>query len=250
LRLDHRIMRFAPDGTPTVVAGTGTPGHSGDGGPATSAETVGPDGVAVDEAGNVYFTESSATISYLQGRDLPPAEHVRMVAPDGTIHTVAGNGQFDTTGSAARRRRLDRHPVLDRDRSRSEPPRRRPRVRARAAHRRRGDSPARRGPAERARRLRGRRRTRARRAPLQRRGRGEDAEGKVFIADMRNRRVRLVDGAGSIITIAGTAAPKLSYPGPALLASIDCPLALAVGRDGRVYIPSAAGVLVLTPVRY
>jgi len=251
LRLDHRIMRFAPDGTPTVVAGTGTPGHSGDGGPATSAETVGPDGVAVDEAGNVYFTESSATISYLQGRDLPPAEHVRMVAPDGTIHTVAGNGQFGTVGiggpAVAASIGIPYSIAIGRDRSLLvgdlgfERVLRidaagilrhvagRPNVLGAYA----GDG----GPALAAR-------------LYSAEGVGEDAEGKVFIADMRNRRVRLVDGAGSIITIAGTAAPKLSYPGPALLASIDCPLALAVGREGRVYIPSAAGVLVLTPVRY
>src|SRR5262249_56883082 len=93
-RLGHRVYRFAPDGSRSVLAGTGTPGHSGDGGPATAAETVAPDGVAVDQAGNVYFTESSVTLTFFQGRALPPADDVRMVDASGTIHTVAGSGSF------------------------------------------------------------------------------------------------------------------------------------------------------------
>src|SRR5262249_42278857 len=97
-RLGHRVYRFAPDGSRSVLAGTGTPGHSGDGGPATAAETVAPDGVAVDQAGNVYFTESSVTLPFFQVRGRPPAEDVRMVDASGTIHTVAGSGSFGSGG--------------------------------------------------------------------------------------------------------------------------------------------------------
>jgi hypothetical protein len=82
-------------------------------------------------------------------------------------------------------------------------------------------------------------------------GLGEDADGKVFIADMRNSRIRMIDSLGSIITVAGTGTLQVSHPGPGALASIGCPLALTVGRDGRVYFPGGPGpIRVLTAVRY
>jgi len=42
----------------TTVAGNGTPGYSGDNGPATSAKLYGPKGVAVDSAGNLYIADT------------------------------------------------------------------------------------------------------------------------------------------------------------------------------------------------
>ena len=41
-----------------TVAGNGTPGFSGDGGPATHAELGGPGSVAVDPAGNLVIADS------------------------------------------------------------------------------------------------------------------------------------------------------------------------------------------------
>ena len=61
----------------TTVAGTGTSGFSGDGGAATVAELSAPSDVAVDAAGNIYFSEPV---------------RVRRVNPDGVITTVAGTG--------------------------------------------------------------------------------------------------------------------------------------------------------------
>jgi DNA-binding beta-propeller fold protein YncE len=49
LRLD------ATTGLLTLVAGNGTTGLSGDNGPATSAQLNGPQGLAVDSAGNLYL---------------------------------------------------------------------------------------------------------------------------------------------------------------------------------------------------
>jgi uncharacterized protein (TIGR03437 family) len=45
-------------GVITRVAGNGTVGHSGDGGPATSAQLAGPSGITVDPSGNIYFVDS------------------------------------------------------------------------------------------------------------------------------------------------------------------------------------------------
>lgn len=44
-------------GTILTVAGTGQAGFSGDGGPAAQAKLSGPFGVALDKAGNLYFSD-------------------------------------------------------------------------------------------------------------------------------------------------------------------------------------------------
>jgi hypothetical protein len=85
------IRKVTPGGTITTVAGNGSPTcvytsgvgwtgcYGGDGGPATSAELHAPYGVAVDAFGNLYIAD------YYNNR-------IRMVAPNGTITTVVGNG--------------------------------------------------------------------------------------------------------------------------------------------------------------
>ena len=78
LRLD------ATTGILTLVAGNGTPGFSGDNGPATSAQLYGPQGVAVDSAGNLYIADTGNN-------------RIRKVT-NGVITTVAGNGQPGFSG--------------------------------------------------------------------------------------------------------------------------------------------------------
>ncbi|HYW48633.1 MAG TPA: NHL repeat-containing protein [Bryobacteraceae bacterium] len=68
----------------TTVAGNGTPGYSGDGGPAASAQLNGPVGVAADSAGNVFIADSGNN-------------RVRQVS-GGVITTVAGNGVLAHAG--------------------------------------------------------------------------------------------------------------------------------------------------------
>jgi NHL repeat len=56
---NHCIRRIdAASGHVTTVAGTGQPGSSGDGGPATAATLKRPHGACVDEAGNIYIGDS------------------------------------------------------------------------------------------------------------------------------------------------------------------------------------------------
>ena len=54
----HRIRRVSRDGSITTVAGTGTAGDSGDGGPAINAQLNYPVGVAVDTSGNLYIADT------------------------------------------------------------------------------------------------------------------------------------------------------------------------------------------------
>src|SRR5262245_55691556 len=68
------------DGVITTIAGNGTSGFSGEGSAATSAALGGPQGVAVDGAGNVYIAE---ILNY----------RVRRVNGAGIINTVAGCDQ-------------------------------------------------------------------------------------------------------------------------------------------------------------
>ena len=77
------IRKVTPDGIIQTVAGTGAFGFSGDGGPATDARFIYPEGLAFDSSGNLYVAD------YLNFR-------VRRIATDGTITTVAGTGRPST----------------------------------------------------------------------------------------------------------------------------------------------------------
>jgi trimeric autotransporter adhesin len=54
----ERIYKVSPDGSVTAIAGRGSRGYSGDGGPAADAELAAPAGPAVDAAGNIYFADT------------------------------------------------------------------------------------------------------------------------------------------------------------------------------------------------
>jgi sugar lactone lactonase YvrE len=82
---NHRIRKIDTDGVITTVAGTGVPGFSGDGGPATKARLETPHSVAVDAAGRLYIADS-------------PNERIRMVDRAGRITTVAGVGSAGFSG--------------------------------------------------------------------------------------------------------------------------------------------------------
>jgi ABC-type branched-subunit amino acid transport system substrate-binding protein len=88
-RGNHAIRRIAPDGTVTTLAGAGQPGLAD--GPTAKAGFYFPKGVAVDEAGNVYVTDSST-------------ERIRVITPQGMVYTLAGSstaGYADGPGPEA-----------------------------------------------------------------------------------------------------------------------------------------------------
>jgi RHS repeat-associated protein len=97
---NHRVRRVGPDGIITTVAGTGTPGFSGDGGRATQAQLNFPVGLALGPDGSLYIADSNN-------------HRIRRVRPDGTITTVAGTGVpgFNGDGGLATGAQL-RFPLL------------------------------------------------------------------------------------------------------------------------------------------
>jgi sugar lactone lactonase YvrE len=97
---DHYMVnRVDPSGNVTHVAGTGQPGFSGDGGPATEAELGWVWDVVVDPAGNVYLAENDNN-------------RIRMVDTNGVITTIAGTGApgYSGDGGLATAAQLD-HPA-------------------------------------------------------------------------------------------------------------------------------------------
>lgn len=82
------VRKVASNGIITTVAGTGTKGFTGDGGPATQARLSGAAAVAVDPAGNLFIADRPSAASTIS-----PAEdnnRIRMVNTAGVITTIAG----------------------------------------------------------------------------------------------------------------------------------------------------------------
>ncbi len=121
----------ANTGVITTIAGNGTAGFSGDGGPATSAQLSNPDQIALDHAGNVYIADhnnsciravsaatgiiatiannATAGISLPNGVALDRSDNLyvantnknqilKIAAGSGTVTTIAGTGTAGTSG--------------------------------------------------------------------------------------------------------------------------------------------------------
>ncbi len=84
-RDNNRIRKISPSGIISTVAGTGTYGSAGDGGPATDAQLAFPFGLAVDSADNLYIADTYGN-------------RIRKVTTSGVITTVAGDGSFGFSG--------------------------------------------------------------------------------------------------------------------------------------------------------
>ena len=80
------VRRVGTDGKISTVAGTGTAGFSGDGGPATQARLAGISGLALDASGSLYISDN-------------PNRRIRKVTPDGIIRTIGGTGASGNSGN-------------------------------------------------------------------------------------------------------------------------------------------------------
>jgi uncharacterized protein (TIGR03437 family) len=232
---NSRIRRLSPNGTITTIAGTGTVGFSGDGGLAVRATLAGPSGVAVDRAGNIFFSDTGNN-------------RLRRISPSGIITTIAGNGTHEDSGdggaaSAAGLNQPCGIALDDRGNIWIAQPFSQ-KVRKIAASGiintfagsgdfgYSGDG----GPAVSARLY----------SPY---GVAVDPQGTVFIADTYNFRIRSVSQTGEISTIAGTGTRGYSGDdGPATAGDMDWTLGVAVGQQGNLHVAAGNAIRVLQPL--
>ncbi len=167
---DHRIRKVNAAGVITTVAGNGTRGYGGDGGAATAAQLNLPLGVALDGAGNLYIADAFNN-------------RIRKVNAAGVISTVAGDGTYGHGGDGG------------------------------AAVAAQLDFP---------------------------RGVALDSAGNLYIADTNNHRIRKVDAAARISTVAGDVIRGYGGyggdGGAALAANLSSPRGVALDGAGNLYI--------------
>ena len=164
---DHRIRKVDSSGNISTVAGTGTQGFSGDGAAATAAQLDSPWDVAVDGSGNLYIADRNNN-------------RIRKVNSAGNISTVAGTGTagFSGDGAAATAAQLQNP-----------------------------------------------------------QGVALDGAGNLYIADRGNQRIRKVDSAGVISTVAGNGMAGFGGDsGAATAAQLWDPSRVALDGAGNLYI--------------
>jgi len=164
---NNRIRKIDAKGIIRTVAGNGSPGYGGDGGPATAAQLSSPQTVTVDKWGNIFIGDFHNN-------------RVRKVDTAGVITTIVGTGVRGYTGDG--------------------------------------------GPAT--------------AAQISDEGSAfPDNYGNIYIADLYNNAVRVINTAGIITTIAGTGLGGDSGDGgPATAAKLNGPAFVTVSDAGDLYI--------------
>jgi sugar lactone lactonase YvrE len=167
------IRKVDTSGVVSTVAGNGTNGFGGDGGPAQSAQMSSPDRVAMDRAGNLYFSDVNNA-------------RIRKISPSGLVSTIAGNGTFGFSG--------DNGPGVS----------------------------AMIGTAA---------------------GIAIDNAGNVFFADSTNHRIRRIDVNGVITTVAGTGTAGYNGDGgQATSKQLNSPNGVAVDSAGNLFIADSSNL--------
>ncbi len=217
---NQRVRKVDASGTISTVAGNGTFGFSGDGGPATEAQ-LGARDVFVDGSGNLYIADSdnnrirkvdpSGIISTVAGGGNPPflgigdgaaATDARLNIPSGVYMDGSGN-LYIADRSNHRIRKVDPSGIITT-------------VAGNGTQGFSGDG----GPGTEA----------SLNNPSDVFG---DGAGNLYIADLSNRRIRKVDTAGTISTVAGG---YIGDGGPATQASLISPQDLFLDSSGNIYI--------------
>jgi len=224
---NNRIRRVDPSGTITTFAGIGRRGFSGDGGTAVAARLNHPNGVAVDDAGNLYIADSdnhrirridsSGTITTIAGTgergfsgDDGSAASAQLSYPTGMAIDSAGNLVFADTGNN-RIRRVDSSGTITTLAGTGEVNFSGDEGSAVAAELN--------GPS----------------------GVAIDPAGNLVFADSGNHRIRRVDLTGTIATIAGVSRSGFRGDGgPAVAAELNHPEDVAIDGAGNFYIADTA----------
>jgi sugar lactone lactonase YvrE len=221
--LNHRILKVSPNGMITTVAGKGTPGFSGDGGPALSAQLTLPSALALDVAGNLFIADNgnhrirkisvSGVISTVAGTgvsgfggDGGPATSALIRAPNGVAIDTAGNLFIADTGDN-RIRKVNASGMIT----------------TVAGNGTRGLGGE--GSSATSAQLN---------APV---GIAIDATGNLFVADSGNHRIRKITPAGIITTIAGNGSLGFSGDGGSTIsAQLSQPSSVATDSTGNLFV--------------
>ena len=207
----------------TTVAGTGVPGYNGDGIAATTAKLYVPSDILVDGTGNLYIADTfndrvrrvdtSGIITTIAGTgrrcgwagDNGPATAAQLCTPDGLVADAAGN-LYIADADNNRIRKLATDGTITT-------------FAGTGTAGLSGDG----GLATAA----------TLNHPI---NLAMDHAGKLYLADMGNHRIRVVDAGGHISTIAGTTQGFAGDGGPALQAQLNNPQGLALDSAGNLYV--------------
>jgi uncharacterized protein (TIGR03437 family) len=216
---NYRIRKIGPDGITRTIAGTGVRGQSGDGGPATAARLLGPLRMAFDTGGNLFFVDAAALDSGLTGV-------VRRIDLNGVITTVPTPPAVVAVALA-----LDpagRLYIADRETHRILRVNGDGGVTAIAGTGASGFSGD------------GGAALSARLALGNYPSIAVHPDGSVYVGDEGNGRIRRIDTAGNIATVAGNGLFRFSgNGGPATSATLYIPAGLAKDAAGNLYIAEA-----------
>lgn len=219
----HRIRKVDNGGVLSTVAGLGSAGLAGDGRPASQAYLSAPAGVAADGAGNLLVADTGN-------------HRVRLIAPGGTIRTVAGSGGSGLGGDGVQATMMPLHGptaalagpngnlyIADTLSSRILVVSPAGYITTAAGNASAGDS----GDGG-----------QAPQAQLREPSSlALDAAGNLYLADTLNHRIRKVDPWGVISTVVGCGKDGYSGDGgPAVDAQLHKPRGVAVDGDGNLYI--------------